>query len=412
MKKYVIVGLGIAGLTAAKTIRSLDPEGKINIYSDEPSLFYPRPILFDLIYKNLRTRDIYFYDSFWYDTNKIKLHLGTGIRRIDSNEHKFLTEDGGTVAYDSLLLANGAKSFVPPIEGAYTPGVFTLRNLSDAFNIRRHSRLIGNNKPVVVIGGGVLGLEAAHSFMKNKLKATVVEYYPYLLPRQLDKEGAGILRGIFENWGIEIKTESTTEKISGEKMVNKVTLSNGTMLPAEMVLISSGVRPNIDLLERSHLPCNRGALINDNMMVAEDVYAAGDISEYNGSIYGIIPPAIEQATIAAKNMVNPGNTFYHGSVPTNTLKIAGFDFTSVGMINPKEDDPNYEIIRAKEPINGKYRKIVLKNGKVEGIIILGLKGETVAANKLVNANADLSSFREKLSDIDFSLKEIKISKTT
>ncbi|NCQ53261.1 MAG: FAD-dependent oxidoreductase, partial [Caldiserica bacterium] len=271
MKKYVIVGLGIAGLTAAKTIRSLDPEGEISIYTDEQTLFYPKPKLFDLIYETFSAKDIYYYDSFWYDTNRIRLHLGTGIRKIDSIEHKLLTEDGGTVNYDSLLIANGASCFVPSFEGAYTPGVFTLRNLSDAFAIRRHSRLIGNHKPVVVIGGGVLGLEAAHSFMKNKLRPTVIELNSYLLPSQIDKEGADILRGIFENWGIEIKTDSSTERITGEKNVDKVILSNGTMLPAEMVLISSGVRSNVDLLERSKLPYKKGALVDDNLTVTEDV---------------------------------------------------------------------------------------------------------------------------------------------
>jgi nitrite reductase (NADH) large subunit len=406
--KYAIIGLGISGLTAAKTIRSLDPDGEIHIYSDEETLFYPRPKLFDLIYENLNSRDIYYYDSFWYDTNRIRLHLGTGVRKIDSKEHKMLLEDGGTVNYDKLLIANGASCFVPDFEGAYTPGVFTLRNLSDAFKIRRHSRLIGNHKPVVVIGGGVLGLEAAHSFMKNKLKVTVIEFSPYLLPRQLDKEGANILRGIFENWGIEIKTDSQTEKILGDKNVSKVVLSNGTVLPAEMVLVSAGVRSNVDLLDRSQLPYKKGAVVNDNLMVVEDIYAAGDVAEYNGNVYGIIPPAIEQATVAAKNMVNHGSAVYHGSVPTNTLKIAGFDFTSVGLVNPKEDDPQYEVVRAKAPIEGKYRKIVLKDGKVQGIIILGLKGEAVAANKLVNTHANVSQYKDKLKEITFSLKEMRV----
>ena len=406
--KYAIIGLGISGLTAAKTIRSLDPDGEIHIYSDEETLFYPRPKLFDLIYENLNSRDIYYYDSFWYDTNRIRLHLGTGVRKIDSKEHKMLLEDGGTVNYDKLLIANGASCFVPDFEGAYTPGVFTLRNLSDAFKIRRHSRLIGNHKPVVVIGGGVLGLEAAHSFMKNKLKVTVIEFSPYLLPRQLDKEGANILRGIFENWGIEIKTDSQTEKILGDKNVSKVVLSNGTVLPAEMVLVSAGVRSNVDLLDRSQLPYKKGAVVNDNLMVVEDIYAAGDVAEYNGNVYGIIPPAIEQATVAAKNMVNHGSAVYHGSVPTNTLKIAGFDFTSVGLVNPKEDDPQYEVVRAKAPIEGKYRKIVLKDGEVQGIIILGLKGEAVAANKLVNTHANVSQYKDKLKEITFSLKEMRV----
>ena len=406
--KYVIIGSGIAGITAAKTIRSLDSNGEIHIYSDEETLYYPKPKLFDLIYENLKARDIYYYDSFWYNSNAINLHLGVGIRKIDAKEHIILLEDGGTIKYDRVLLANGASTFVPQIDGVYTPGVFTLRNISDAFKIKRHSLLIGNHKPVVVIGGGVLGLEAAHAFMRNKLYPTVIESFPYLLPRQLDKEGADILRGIFENWGIQIKTDSFIEKIEGNSNIERVILSNGTIIKAEMVLLSTGISSNVDLLERSGLPYKKGAVVDDYLQVTEDVYAAGDVAEHRGIVYGIIPPAIEQATIAARNMARPGSAVYDGSVPTNTLKVAGFDFTSVGNINPDEKDPQYEIIRAKAPVEGKYRKIVLKDGKVEGIILLGIKGEAVIANKLVKMHTDVSSYKDKLRNIDFSLKETSI----
>jgi nitrite reductase (NADH) large subunit len=403
--KYVIIGLGVSGLTAAKTIRSLDSEGEIHIFTDETSLYYPRPKLFDVIYERITARDIYYYDSFWYAENRIRLHLGNSVRKVNSREHSFLLEDGGTVKYDKLLIANGASSFVPPIKGVHSNGIFTLRNLDDAFKIRKHSFAIGNNKPVVVIGGGVLGLEAAHSFRMNKLKPIVIEASPYLLPRQLDKEGADILRGIFENWGIEVKTDSKTEEFIGEDVIKEVVLANGTKVKADMVLLSTGVRSNLSIFELSNLPHNKGAAVDDYMMVTEDVYASGDVAEYKGVSYGIIPPAIEQGTVAGKNMVRHGEAIYSGSVPTNTLKIAGFDFTSVGNVNP-QNEADFEIVRAKAPIDGKYRKIVLKDNKVQGIIILGLKGEAVAANKLVNLKTDVSQFKDKLVDIDFSLKAI------
>ncbi len=222
--KYVIIGLGVSGLTAAKTIRKLDENGEIYIYTDETSLYYPRPKLFDVIYQKVSARDIYYYDSFWYAENRIKLHLGAGVRKINPKGHTILLEDGGTVKYDKLLIANGAISFVPPIKGVHTEGIFTLRNLDDAFKIKKHSLQIGNSKPVVVIGGGVLGLEAAHSFRMNKLRPTVIEASSYLLPRQLDKDGADILKGIFENWGIEIKTDAKTAEFVGENTVQEVIL--------------------------------------------------------------------------------------------------------------------------------------------------------------------------------------------
>ncbi|MGC8757700.1 MAG: NAD(P)/FAD-dependent oxidoreductase [Caldisericaceae bacterium] len=403
--KYVIIGLGVSGLTAAKTIRGLDPDAEIHIFTDESSLYYPRPKLFDVIYEKVSARDIYYYDSFWYAENRIKLHLGSGVRKVNAKEHSLLLEDGGTVTYDKLLIANGASSFVPPIKGVHLAGIFTLRNLDDAFRIKKHSFIIGNNKPVVVIGGGVLGLEAAHSFRMNKLMPVVIEASPYLLPRQLDKEGGDILKGIFENWGIEIKTDYKTEEFLGNDSVKEVLLANGTKVKALMVLLSTGVRSNLSLLELSNLPHNKGAIVDDYMMISDDIYASGDVAEYKGLTYGIIPPAIEQGTVAGKNMVKHGSAEYKGSIPTNTLKIAGFDFTSVGNINP-QDETGFEIIRAKAPVEGKYRKVVLKDSKVEGVIILGLKGEAVAANRLVNQKVDVSSFKDKLSDIDFSLKSI------
>ena len=405
--KYSIIGLGIAGVKAASTIRSLDKEADIDIFTDEPSYYYPRPKLFKVIYQRMKSRDIYFYGPDWYIEKNLNLHLGTGIKKINVKEHTLLTEDGGTAHYDKLLIANGAHSFVPPIPGHEKRGVFTLRNIRDALNIRQYSSIIGNYSPVAVIGGGVLGLEMAHSFMSNKLKVTVIEYGPYLLPRQLDREGADILRGIFENWGIRVRTDAKTESIEGGESVENVLLANGEKIPAKMVILSTGVRPNVDLLDRSGLPYNRGALVDDYLKLkdTEDIYAAGDIAEHNGRVYGIIPPAIEQAVAAAKNMVKEGSAVYKGSTPINTLKIAGLDLTSVGEVNPK-DEEQYTIIRAKAPLEGKYRKIVLQNGKALGAIVLGIKGESIAATKIVNQKMDIIKFQEELKDINFSLKEV------
>ncbi|BAL81008.1 NAD(P)/FAD-dependent oxidoreductase [Caldisericum exile] len=400
---YAIIGLGVAGITAAKTIRQLDPKGEIHIFSEEQTLYYPRPKLFEVIREEIKARDLYFYDSMWYEERDLKLHLGVKVRKIDPKEHLLLLDMGGSVAYDKLLIANGASCFVPQIEGVYNEGVFTLRNLNDAFKIRRHSFIIGNGKPVVVIGGGVLGLEAAYSFLKNKLKPVVIEGGPYLLPRQLDEEGAKILKGILMSWGIGILENAKTERIIGNGNVEKVILADGTVVPAEMVLLSTGVKPNTSLLELSNLPFNRGALVNSYMQVSEDIFAAGDIAEFNGIVYGIIPPAIEQATIAATNMVKDGSIEYKGSVPSNTLKVVGLDLTSVGLVNPKEE--GFEVIRASDESSGKYRKIVLKDNKVVGVIILGIK-EANIATKLVSKQVDVTQYKNKLSDINFSLKEI------
>lgn len=405
---YAIIGLGVAGITAAKTIRSLDENGEIHVFSEEPTLYYPRPKLFDVIAGEVKAKDLYFYGSEWYNEKRINLHLGWGVRKIDKDAHTLLLEYGGTFKYDKLLIANGSEPFVPPIEGIRTEGVFTLRTLADAFSIRRHSALIGNNSPVVVIGGGLLGLEAAHSFRSNKLRPTVLQDGPHLLPRQIDKEGADILKGIFENMGIHIKVDSKTTEIAGRGRAEKVILENGEKLDAEMVLVSTGIKPRVDLLDRSGFEYKRGVQVNEYLQIDEDIYAAGDIAEYQGRVYGIIPPAIDQGMVAAANMVKADSRKYAGSVPQHTLKVAGIDFTSIGIVNCDEVNPTYKAIRAKSPLEGKYRKVVLENGKIVGIVLLGIKGEGVHAVKLVNNRVDASSYIDKLADLSFSLKNIPV----
>ena len=244
--------------------------------------------------------------------------------------------------------------------------------------------------------------------MLNKLRPTVVEFAPYLLPRQLDKEGADILKGIFENSGIKTKTNAKTEAFEGGRSIERVILGNGEIIPTKMALLSTGVRSNIGLLKNSDLPHNRGALVDDYLKLQDnkDIFAAGDIAEHKGRVYGIIPPALEQAMTAGKNMVKEGSAEYHGSIMSNTLKVAGIELTSVGTVNPEEKEA-YEEIRASAPIEGKYRKIVLKDGKAVGGILLGIKGEGIHLTKIVRTEKDVSAYKNKLKDINFSLKEIK-----
>ena len=407
--KYVIIGLGISGVTAAKTIRSLDKEAEIEIFSDEMSYYYPRPKLFKLLSKKMSARDIYFYEPSWYIKNNFALRLGINVDRVDTKAHKIYLNDGGSVGYDKLLIANGAHSFVPPIPGNELQGVYTLRNLKDAMGIKEYSEFLENGSNVAVIGGGVLGLEMAHSLKLNNLNPTVIEYGPYLLPRQLDEEGAEILRTKFEKEGIRIRVNTKTESIDGKNSVDSVSVSGGEKIPAKMVILSTGVRSNIELAKKSNFSVNRGIVVDDFLHITDesDVFAAGDIAEHNGKVYGIIPPALEQATIAAKNMVKDFSAQYKGSIPNNTLKVVGMELTSIGEINPQEITTEYTILKAKSESEGKYRKVVLKNNKVVGIILLGFTGgESVYASKLVRDQKDLSNHFKELEDISFSLKSI------
>ncbi len=403
--KYLIVGLGISGVTAAKTIRSLDKDAEIEIIGDEPVHYYPRPKLFKIIEGKINERDIYFYPPSWYLKNNFILRLGINAKKIDTASDTLLLSDGGSVKFNKLLIATGAHSFVPPIPGKELRGVFTLRTLKDAIDIREYANFIGQGSEVAVIGGGVLGLEMAHSLKENGLRPTVIEFGPYLLPRQLDAKGGGVLQKKFESEGVNIKVNAKTENIEGKNEANGVRLAGGETVPAKMVLISTGVRSNTELAKNSGLPVNRGILVDNYLRVEEkeNIFAAGDVAEHNGRVYGIIPPSLEQAIAAGKNMVSPESIEYRGSIPSNTLKVVGLELASMGDINPPEDEKDYTIVRAEGV--GRYRKVVLKNGKLVGIILLGLDGkETIYSTKLLKSGADLSNFTEKLRDINFSLK--------
>ena len=355
----------------------------------------------------MSARDIYFYEPSWYIKNNFTLRLGIKVDKVDTRAHKVFLENGDYVGYDKLLIANGAHSFVPPIPGNDLRGVYTLRSLKEAIGIKEHSEFLEESSNVVVIGGGVLGLEMAHSLKANNLNPTVIEYSPYLLPRQLDKDGAEILRAKFEKEGIGIMVNAKTESINGDNSVDSVSISSGEKIPAKMVILSTGVRSNIELAKKSNFTVNRGIIVDDFLHVADenDVFAVGDVAEHKGKVYGIIPPAIEQAVVAGKNMVKDLSARYKGSVPNNTLKVVGMELTSVGEINPEKITAEYTIVRAKS--EGKYRKIVLKNNKVVGIILLGFSGgEPIYASKLVRDQKNLSKNFEELENVDFSLKSI------
>jgi NAD(P)H-nitrite reductase large subunit len=386
MKKYLIIGNGAAGTIAAEHIRKNDADGEITIVSKEDLPFYYRVRLPDLLGGKVTEPELIARNRNWYEEKEITLKLQTEIIRTDNQQNKVFTADGAPLDYDSLLLANGSHSFVPPVKGSELDGVFTLHTVND---VRKISGFAQNISQVVLIGGGLLGLETANALHKLGKKITVVEFLPRLLPRQLDIEGAARLQHIFENMNYTFKLGATTREIAGDRSVERVILANDEIMSTEMVIISAGVRPNLELAGMLGLKKDKGIIVDKFLQTsAPDIYAAGDVIEFEGRTYGIWPAAMEQGRIAGIN-ISGGNEAYQGTVLSNILKVAGIDLASAGNID--ENNQFESKIVATDTV---YKKVVIDNRKIIGCIMLGDRKNFTLINKAVSTGEDI------LSDLD------------
>ncbi len=420
-RRYAIVGNGVAGVTAAQAITRANPSAEVHVFSAEPYPYYRRPLLWEFIAGQIEQDDLYFRPAAWYADHGIRLHLGVQVTSLDLAAHRITFQapsaqahgDDSAMGYDRLLIATGGRPFVPPCEGTDKAGVFTLRTLDDALAIKAYAQQSSERKvsTALVIGGGLLGLETARALRTAGLDVTIVEFFPYLLPRQLDSEGAEVLQALLETQGLHVVTGATTEAILGDVCADCIRLKDSRVLEGELVLFSTGIRSEVALAQSAELDVNRGVVVNEHLQarwadgrVAEDVFAAGDAAEFNGRVYGIIPPAIEQARVAAANMVAPGSAVYSGSLPTTTLKVAGAELTSLGEAVVESDE--HLQLRHADVAAGHYRKFVLRDGRVVGAILLNDSQRTRPVTQLIKQGVDVSGYAERLLDDDFNLEAL------
>jgi len=318
----------------------------------------------------------------------ITLRLSTKITGGSLKDKTLRSSNGEKIRFDRLILANGSTPNVPAISGSDKKGVFTLHYIQDAKDIISHA---GCCKKAVLIGGGLLGLEAGNGLKKLGLEITVVEFFPRLLPRQLDGEGGHRLQNILEDRGFSFKLDAITRTIEGKDEVEGITLENGEFIAADMVVISAGVNPKLDLAMQLGLDYNRGIKVDKQMRTSHpDVYAAGDIVEFAGRTYGIWPAAMEQGEIAGTN-ISGGDTIYEGTILSSILKVAGIDLASAGEI---DNENRYESkIVASETI---YKKVVIDNNKVVGCIMLGDRKNFNRINKAISIGEDILSELDSL----------------
>ena len=389
MKTYLVIGNGVAGTSAAEAIRQQDPKGGITILSEEDIPFYYRIRLNDFIGGDMGEDKLIAKKEGWYQEQRIDLLINTRITGLDATGKRLTTDSGEDLAFDRLLLATGSHSFLPPIEGIDQQGVFALRHIKDARAILAQAQ---KSKEVILIGGGLLGLEAGNALRKLGKKITVVEFFPRLLPRQLDAKGAKMLQELMEKMGFSFRLSAMTKTITGSNSrADGIVLEGGDTLPGQMVIVSAGVRPNLELAKSGGLDCDKGVKVNDHLETsASGIYAAGDVAEHQGVVSGIWPAAMQQGKVAGANMAG-GEAEYHGTTMSNILKVAGIDVAAAGNIDA-EGRYESQVVSS----GSVYKKLVIENNRPIGCIMVGDTKNFNTITRYITENRDISTLKNSL----------------
>ncbi|RAU95374.1 NAD(P)/FAD-dependent oxidoreductase [Mycobacterium colombiense] len=374
----VVVGNGMAGARALEEIiaRGGSERFSITVFGDEPYGNYNRILLSNVLAGSDDAREIYLNPLDWYGDNDIDLRAGVRVVRVDPFAHLVHADDGSTVRYDKLILATGSRSFFPPVAGIWSddktlaPGVFGFRTLDDC------AGMIGfadGRSRAAVIGGGLLGLEAARGLQNRGLQVGVVQGGPTLMNAQLDDQGSGILRRLVEALGIEVYTgKRTTRMLTRDGSPSAIEFDDGSRLPCDMVVMAAGIRPNVGLAVRAGLTVERAIVVDDHMRSVDDgdIYVVGECAQHRGQVYGLVAPLWEQATVLADHLtgVNP-RAAYHGSRTATKLKVAGVDVAAMGIKSPERDDD--EFVQYSEPRRGVYKTVVVRDDKLVGATLVG-----------------------------------------
>lgn len=398
--RVIVIGNGLAGTLFSRKLRELDPKAEIQIFADEKYLYYPRPNLIDYIAGSRPIERMFGFPEEWYGQQDIRVHLETPVQKIVPEAQEIETEGGAREKYDLLFLANGSCAWIPPIQGKDKAGLFTLRTLDDAQAILDY---VSDHPQVVVIGGGLLGLEIARAIKSRGHEVEVVEFFPHLLPRQLDPQGGDLLKAQIEKMGIRIRCGQATEEIMGNGRVQGLRFKDGAQLKAETAIVAAGVRPNVRLAKEAGLDTDKGVIVNDLLQTSDPkIFAAGDNIQHRDRWYGIIPASFEQARVAAHNVLSPDKE-YLGTVPSNTLKIVGLYVTSVGLVNPEEGTcEEYRKIDSERAI---YKKLVIQDGKAVGAIWMGTKVGASEISRIISQRMDVSEHKDSVLEegFDFSV---------
>ncbi len=391
-EKLVLVGNGMAGVRALEELLKLAPDKyDITVFGAEPYGNYNRILLSPVLAGEKTIDQIMLNDKQWYADNGITLHCGKEVTRIDRVNRKVIAGDGTEASYDYLLLGTGSNPFIIPVPGNDLPGVVTFRDIRDVDLMLDASQ---KHQHAVVIGGGLLGLEAANGLMRQGMSVTIVHNSDVLMERQLDTESAAMLRKSLEERGMNFYMSAQTIAIVGEDRVRAVRFKDGSELYADIVVMAVGIRPNIELAKKSGIHCERGIVVNDTLQTYDPrVYAVGECVQHRGQAYGLVAPLFEQAKVCANHLAHLGYARYQGSVTSTKLKVTGIDLFSAGDFT---GDASTEEIVMKDAARGMYKKIVLKENRIQGAVMYGDTVDGAWYFQLMRDGTDISAFRDAL----------------
>lgn len=392
--KLVMVGNGMAGVRTLEELRKIAPDiYDITVFGAEPYANYNRILLSPVLAGEQTIQDIMLNDVDWYAENGITLHLGKKITRIDRVKRLVIAENGTAAEYDRLLMATGSNPFLLPVPGKELQGVISYRDIHDTNAMIDAAQV---HKHAIVIGGGLLGLEAANGLKLRGMDVTVVHLPTWLMERQLDPVAGKMLQKSLEDRGLKFLLDKNTQEIVGDEngCVKAIRFTDGLEIPAQLVVMAVGIRPNTTLAESCGIYCNRGIVVSDTMQTYDPrVYAVGECANHRGIAYGLVAPLFEMAKVCANHLANFGIGRYQGSVTSTKLKVTGIDLFSAGEFMGGEGT---EEIVLSDPIGGVYKKLVLKGDKLVGAC---LYGDTVDGSwyfKLLREGRDVSEMRDSL----------------
>ena len=367
--KLVVIGNGMAGMRTVEELLKIAPDVyDITVFGDEPYPNYNRIMLSPVLANEQTIDDIILNTLEWYAENNIALYTSARIKKIDRKNRIVYTEDGTSAEYDRLLIATGSKPFMPPISGIELDGVLGYRDIKDTNYMIAASK---KYKKAVVIGGGLLGLEAANGLKIQGMDVTVVHKNDWLLERQLDKTAGQMLQKNLEAKGLKFLLKKNTEQVIGNELgrVKAVRFIDGQEVEADLLVVSIGIRPNFSLAESAGIYCNKGIVVNDTMQTYDPrIYAVGECVAHRGITYGLVAPLFEMAKVCANHLANYGIGQYKGSVTSTKLKVTGIDLFSAGDFSGGDDT---EEIVLHDAVGGVYKKLVIKNDKIIGSVLFG-----------------------------------------
>lgn len=368
IRHVVVVGAGVAGVTAAEELRRALPDAELTLVGEEPYDFYNRMAITRLVSESASIDSLYLNRRDWAESRRVDYRRGVAARAIDRTNHEVEIADGQRLPYDRVVIATGARPLVPPIDGFGADGSFVLRTIDDAVQIQQYVRR-WRCRTAVVVGAGLLGLEAAYNIAQLDVRVLVLDRGAWPLSRQLDEQAGALLWEMLHDLGIELLPQTEAQRVLSDDRVTEVELIEGSTIEAELCLVTTGILPNAELGQAAGLDVGVGITVDDGMRTSDPhIFAVGDVADHEGRRYGLWPASVEQAQVAAANMVG-GEASYRLVTPPARLKVPGIDLLSIGAVDARGGESRTVVVSAYGTRN--YRKLILEDGRLTGAIILG-----------------------------------------